>query len=72
MPSEFVGQNGALIKQKTPISVSGCAKKKALTRKQKLAKALKACKRKAKGKRAACVRQAHRKYGPVKKKGKKK
>jgi hypothetical protein len=70
MPSEFVGQNGALIKQKTPISVSGCAKKKALTRKQKLAKALKACKRKAKGKRAACQRQAHKRYGPSKKKGK--
>ncbi|HMH46603.1 MAG TPA: hypothetical protein VK538_02705, partial [Solirubrobacteraceae bacterium] len=70
MPTEFVGQNGALIHQKTPISVSGCAKKKALTRKQKLAKALKACKKKAKGRRAACVRQAHRKYGPIKKRKK--
>jgi uncharacterized repeat protein (TIGR01451 family) len=72
MPSEFVGQNGALIKQKTPISVTGCPKKKALTRKQKLAKALKACRKKARGKRAACVRQAHRKFGPVKKRVKKK
>jgi hypothetical protein len=70
MPSEFNAQNGALIKQKTPISVTGCAKKKALSRKQKLAKALKACKRKPKGKRAACVRQAHRKYGAVGKKKK--
>jgi hypothetical protein len=43
---------------------------KSLTRAQKLAKALKAC-RKAKGKqRASCERQAHRKYGPKPSKGK--
>jgi plastocyanin len=35
-----------------------------LTRAQKLAKALKACKKKPKGKRAACSRQARRRYGP--------
>ena len=40
---------------------------KALTRAQKLANALKACKRKAKSKRAACVKQARKRYGPVKK-----
>jgi hypothetical protein len=71
MPNEFIAQNGAVIHQRTPVSVSGCAKKKALTRKQKLAKALKACNRKAKGKLAACQRQAHRQYGTVKKKGRK-
>jgi hypothetical protein len=35
---------------------------------QKLAKALKACKKiKKKSKRASCVRQANKKYGPIKK-----
>jgi hypothetical protein len=48
----------------------GTTKPKALTNAQKLAAALKACKKKAKGKRAACRRQARRKYGPVKKKKK--
>ena len=43
MPTEFVGQNGLKINQSTPISVTGCAKTKALTRAQKLAMALKAC-----------------------------
>ena len=42
---------------------------KALTRAQKLAKALKACKKKKGAKRASCETQAHKKYGPVKKKG---
>jgi hypothetical protein len=68
MPTLFKAQNGLEIKQNTTVGVTGCAKKKALTRKQKLAAALRACKKKAKGKRAACVRQAHRKYGPIKKK----
>jgi hypothetical protein len=71
MPSEFVAQNGAVLRQSTPVSVTGCAKKKALTRKQKLAKAMKACRKKAKGKRAACARQARKKFGPVKKRKKK-
>ena len=44
---------------------------KALTRAQKLTKALKACKKlKKKTTRAACQRQARRRYGPLKKKGK--
>lgn len=38
-----------------------------LTRAQKLAKALKACRKKPKGKRAACRRRAHRRYGPKRK-----
>jgi hypothetical protein len=71
MPSEFIAQNGAVIHQSTPVAATGCAKTKALTRKQKLAKALKACKKKAKGKRAACVREARRRFGRVGKKGKK-
>jgi hypothetical protein len=43
------------------------AQRKALTRAQKLKKALAACKKKPKRKRAACRRRAHRRYGPVKK-----
>jgi hypothetical protein len=68
MPTEFVGQNGAKINQSTPISVTGCPKQKALTRAQKLAAALKACKKKAKSKRAACNAFARGRYGPVAKK----
>ncbi len=60
MPTAFVGQNGTEIHISTPIAVSGCAKKKALTRAQKLAKALKACKRKKGAKRAVCERRARR------------
>jgi len=69
MPTEFVAQNGAVIHQQTPIAVTGCAKPK--TRAQLLAAALKACKKKAKGKRAACQRAARKRYGPgtSKKKG---
>jgi hypothetical protein len=72
MPTAFVAQNGSEIHQSTPISVSGCAKKKALTRAQKLSAALKACRKRAKGKRAACVRTARRRFGPVRSKKKKK
>jgi hypothetical protein len=74
MPSEFIGQNGAVLKQDTKVSVTGCKPAKALTRAQKLAAALKACKRdKSKSKRQACERTARKRFGPVKKaKGKKK
>jgi hypothetical protein len=72
MPTEFLAQNGAKINQSTPLSVSGCAKAKTLTRAQKLTAALKACHKQAKGKRAGCEGAARRKYGPVKVKGKKK
>jgi hypothetical protein len=61
MPTEFIAQNGAALHQRIPVAVTGCAKQKALTRKQKLAQALKACKKK--GKRAACVRGARRRFG---------
>jgi hypothetical protein len=57
MPTEFVAQSGAEIKQSTPVSITGCGKP--LTRAQKLAKALKACRRKhEKRKRRACEVQA--------------
>ncbi|MGH2387083.1 MAG: hypothetical protein ACRDIE_02675, partial [Chloroflexota bacterium] len=75
MPTAITGQNGAVLKQTTKIAITGCAKvkTKSLTRAQKLAKALKACKKKPKGKRAKCEKQARKRYGPIKKKrGKKK
>ena len=40
-------------------------KPKPVTRAQKLAKALKACQKTPKRKRAACIKQAHRRYGPI-------
>jgi hypothetical protein len=43
---------------------------KALTRAQKLAKALKACRKQAKSKRAGCKAKAGKEYGPVKRKRK--
>jgi hypothetical protein len=68
MPTELVAQNGAVIHQSTKIGVTGCAKKKSLTRAQRLAAALKACQQKAKGrKRTKCEQAARRKYGSVKK-----
>ncbi len=75
IPTELTGQNGARLNQNTPLAVTGCPKAKALTRTQKLALALKACHKKAKGKkRTNCERLARKKYGPlkVKKKTKKK
>jgi hypothetical protein len=72
MPTEFIAQNGAEIHENTKIAVTGCAKVAALTRAQKLTKALKACKRDHnKGKRQRCEKAAKKKYGPVKKKTKK-
>jgi len=67
MPTEFLAQNGAKINESTAISVSGCA----LTRAQKLTKALKAChKDKSKAKLAGCQATARKRYGPVKAKKK--
>jgi uncharacterized repeat protein (TIGR01451 family) len=68
MPTEIVGQNGAVIKQTTQITRTGCPKVKVLTRAQKLAKALKACKKdKKKAKRQSCERTARKKFGAKKK-----
>ena len=72
LPIEFVAQNGAVIHQSTLAGVTGCAKKKAFTRAQKLAAALKVCHKNPKSKRANCERQARKKYGPLRKKSKKK
>jgi hypothetical protein len=72
MPTEFKAQNGAVIHQSTPISVAGCAKKKTLTRAQKLKAALRTCHKKKGAKRTACEKAAQKRFGPVKQKGKKK
>jgi hypothetical protein len=61
MPTKITGQNGAVIQQTTHIHVMGCRAK--LTRAQLLAKALKACKKRPKRKRAVCAAQARKKYG---------
>jgi hypothetical protein len=69
MPTEFVGQNGAVIHQSTPISVSGCppTKTAAQLRAQKLEAALKACHKKPKGaKRSGCEKAARKRYGTKK------
>jgi hypothetical protein len=70
MPTEFLAQNGLKINKSTPISVTGCAKKKALTTAQKLATALKTCRKNAKGRRAGCERTARKRYAPAKSKKK--
>jgi hypothetical protein len=73
MPTEFIAQNGLIVHQTTPVGVTGCPKKKTLTRAQKLAIALKACHKKhGKAKRQKCERAARKKYGSVKSKKKKK
>jgi hypothetical protein len=71
MPTEFIGQNGMKLTESETIGVAGCAKAKALTRAQKLQKALKSCKKKPKGKRAGCEKAAKKAYGPIKKAKKK-
>jgi hypothetical protein len=70
MPTAFTGQNGAVIHESTPITATGCAKTKALTRAQKLTNALKACHKDAKSKRASCAASAQKRYGPVKQRAK--
>ena len=53
----------------TPPEPKPAVKPKQLTRAQKLAKALKACRKRPRGKRAACEKQARRTYGPARKAG---
>jgi len=66
MPTLFKAQNGLEIHRNTAVSVSGCGKAKQ-TRAQKLAAAMKACKKKHGAKRASCQRAARKRYGTVKK-----
>jgi len=64
MPTLMEAQNGIAIHQNTPISVTGCKKSSGQTRAQKLAAALRACKKKPKGKRAQCARLARKRFAP--------
>ncbi len=74
MPTEITAQNGAVINQSTTIAASGCggvlpAKVVKPTRAQLLAKALAACRKKHKhsrSRRAACEKQARRRYAAKK------
>jgi hypothetical protein len=62
MPTEFTAQNGVVLNRSTPIRVTGCTPKP--TRAQQLANALKQCrKKKGHAKRAACEKQARKRYG---------
>ena len=63
MPIRFKAQNGLEITQNTPVGVTGC---KTLTRKQKLAAALKAChKNHNKQSEQACEKAARKQYGHI-------
>ena len=73
MPTTITAQNGAVINQSTNIAASGCSgvlsSKAKLTKAQLLSKALKACRKKykhSKSKRAACEKQARKRYGTKK------
>ena len=74
IPTTLTGQNATLVSENVKVSVAGChavkaAKAKKLTRKQKLALALKACRERyehAAAKRAVCARRARERY-PAKK-----
>jgi len=59
-PTALIAQNGLEIHQDTPVTLTGCPKPP--TKAQLLAKALKSCRKKPKGKRANCERAARRKY----------
>jgi hypothetical protein len=70
-PTTITGQNGALISQKTRVTITGCKAVKSYkaTRAQLLAKALAACRKKYKHhhtKRINCERQAHKRYAAKK------
>ncbi len=66
MPTEIVGQNGAVIRRVTKVGVTGCGGTLAFkaTRRQLLARALKTCRAKARKRaRPACERRARKRYG---------
>jgi hypothetical protein len=62
MPTAITAQNGAVLKQSTKVTTTGCPKpKKALTRAQKLHKALKRCRKdRSKRARSSCEKRARR------------
>jgi hypothetical protein len=75
MPTTITGQNGIVIKQTTKVAVQGCrrtvdsSRPRRLSRAQKLALALKACAkahRHSAARRAACDRQARKRYAAKK------
>ena len=74
MPTVMTAQNGTVIEQSTPVTATGCGsvasfKKAKPTRKQLLAKALKACRKKYKhssAKRNRCERAAKHRYAAKK------
>ncbi len=77
VPTTITGQNGALIERSTPVNYTGCKGVAAFkeTNAQKLAKALKSCRKKYKKnkhKRQKCEAAARKKYGPHKKSSSKK
>jgi len=55
--------NGLEIDQETPVTITGCGKAKALTKRQKLTAALKMCHKKHGKSKASCERDARNKYG---------
>jgi hypothetical protein len=68
IPTQLGGQNGATVNQNIKVAIQGCGGVKAsqtkkLTRTQRLARALKACRgahRRSRARRASCERLAHR------------
>ena len=74
MPTEIVGQNGAVLKQTTKIALQGCkkvrsARPKKLTRAQLLKRALAACRKEhkhSKARRTACENRARKGYAAKK------
>jgi hypothetical protein len=68
-PAASGGSSSSIPGVQSPgLQVGKTTKFESLTNAQKLAKTLKVCKQKPKSKRAACEKQAHKQYGPVKKK----
>jgi hypothetical protein len=62
MPTEIVGQNGAVIKQTTKVAITRCHGVKPF-KESSLNKALRACRKiKSKAKRVACEKKARKKY----------